>query len=133
MSVAEIARVRSSAEAAGITADEWSTFKDARHSAALAFYITLRQSLANEYRSGKFFELSPHALAGAAFLPGRRDRKIYMRLRDELLRLGLLERVRAAGFYSGVRMLPALYRFSPGAPKQSGNVVSLLARVRLKP
>jgi hypothetical protein len=125
MSIAEVAAMRSVADAFGITPDEWSAFKHAKRDAALAFYVELRGRLEDEYRLGLPFTLPAKELAAREFLLGRRDRKLYMRLRDELIRLGLIVRVAHPGFTAEGRRRAGLFLFNSSMTRETSNVVFL--------
>jgi hypothetical protein len=128
MSVTKVAEMRAIADEFSITPGQWEAFRDARHSAAIAFYVELRRALVDEYRTGAPFTLPAKDLAAQQFLPGRRDRKLYMKLRDELVRLGLIVRVAHAGFTADGRRSAGLFMFLPGQGHKSSNVVFLASR-----
>ena len=86
MSVTRIALIRERADELGISQLEWASFGHAKHSDAPAFYVELRRALAPEYEQRTVFKLPANELAAQQFLPGRRDRKHYLRLTDELIR-----------------------------------------------
>jgi hypothetical protein len=128
MSVAEVADLRAHGDALEVSPMEWVTFRRARHSGALAFYIELRRALRPEYEHGRPFHLQARKLAHAKFLPGRRDRKLYMRLVAELARLGLIECVKPAGFAADGRRVGALFMFASRRIERTDNIVFLAAR-----
>lgn len=111
MSVVELGRARASAEAVGITDKEWTVLRQARWAHALVFYVELRRTFAAEHDTRRCFHLPAHELATMPFLPGHRDRKLYLRLTQELVRLGLLERVTKAGFCADGNRTAAAYTF----------------------
>src|SRR5262249_36146013 len=98
MSVARAAAMRTAADEVGISEAELVLLRQAKLSDATAFYVELRRALRAEFDDGKPFMLPATKLARENFLPERRDRKLYLRLTHELVRLGLIERVKAAGF-----------------------------------
>ena len=124
--------MRSDADELGISESEFASLRQATLSDATAFYIELRRALGPEFNDGKPFQLPARKLASQKFLPGRRDRKIYMRLTDELIRLGLLERVRPTGFAADGRRAPALFMFTARTTARSDNVVFLTSRRRVR-
>ena len=125
MSVVELGRLRSSAEAIGISETEWVALRRARHPDALGFYLELRRALAVEYSERCLFHLPASQLAEQGFLPHRRDRKLYMRLIAELLRLGLVERVKKARFSAEGRRIAATFTFTRPAASPTNGVVFL--------
>jgi hypothetical protein len=125
MSVIELGYLHTSARTIGISDAEWAVFRNAKHSDALAFYLALRRSLTIEYETRRPFHLPARHLAAQAFLPQRRDRKLYMRLRDELIRLGLIECVRKAGFSAQGRRTAAAFMFTTALHSPSDTVVFL--------
>jgi hypothetical protein len=127
MSVAKVADLRAHGDALEISPTEWVTFRRARHSDALAFYIELRRALRPEYERAKPFHLPARKLAGDRFLPGRRDRKLYMNLTRELVRLGLIECVKGAGFAADGRRVGALFMFTSRRTEWADNIVFLAA------
>jgi hypothetical protein len=116
MSVIELCGLRSSAEAIGISGAEWATLRRAGHPDTLRFYLELRRALVHEYTDRQPFHLPARQLAAQAFIPHRRDRKLYLRLTAELLGLGLITRVRKAGFSPEGRRKPAAFMFTRPAP-----------------
>jgi hypothetical protein len=107
---------------------EWQAFERATMADALAFYVRLR-SLYGASGMAPFC-LPANELAASQLLPGRRDRKLYLRLTQELIQLGLIRRIRPAGFTSDhgrYRKLPAAFVFAmlPEPPSSATNVVSL--------
>ena len=96
MTVAEVARLRVFAADLGVEAEQLARLNKARHPAALAFYLELRRSLAAEYVERRPFSLPATILARRKFMPGRRDRKWYLRMTGELLGLGLIVRIEPA-------------------------------------
>jgi hypothetical protein len=106
---------------------EWRAACCAGRSDLLAFYVELRRALPEEYHTGAPFKLSPSHLATNRFLPGRQDRKFYTALRDDLTRVGLIQRVKGPHYDLEGRRVPALYCFSN--PRAS-NVIFLAARSR---
>lgn len=110
MNIAEVAALRERAGVLEISQAEWQAFDRARLSDALAFYLQLRSALRQEWTEQRPFSLPATKLAAEEFLPQRRDRKLYLRLTKELIRLGLIERVMVAGFSNG-RRTAALFMF----------------------
>jgi hypothetical protein len=125
MSVVEFGRFRSSAQAVGISEAEWAVLRRAGHPDVLCFYLELRRSLALEYAERRPFHLPARWLAEQGFLPHRRDRKLYMRLTAELLDVGLIERVKKAGFSADGHRLPATFMFTGRAAGPADGVVFL--------
>jgi hypothetical protein len=111
MSTTKVAHLRERAGVLEITKAEWQAFEDASRSDALAFYLQLRSALRLEHVEAKPFSLPATELAAEEFLPGRRDRKLYLLLTKELIRLGLIERVKPAGFAVDGRRVPAVFMF----------------------
>ena len=111
MSIVELARTRASAQAIGIAGKEWTILRQARWADTLVFYLELRRTFPAEYDTGTCFHLPARELAAAAFLSGHKDRKLYLRLTQELIRIGLLERVKKAGFTAQRRRTPAAFVF----------------------
>ena len=123
MTVAQIAHLRILAADLGIDADQSARLIKARHPAAFAFYVELRRSLAAEYAENRPFYLPATILAGQKFMPGRQDRKWYLRVTRELLELGLILRIERAA-----RRRPAKYVFvKRHLNSASNNVISLAA------
>ena len=58
---------------------EWKAFDAAKLADGLAFYLKLRSALPAEYAEQKLFSLPATTLAAEEFLPGHRDRKLYLR------------------------------------------------------
>ena len=130
MSIAKIAALRTAADELGISDAEWRSFRLAQHPDALAFYVELRRSLRLEYEEGKPFYLPANDLAAKEFLPSRCDRKLYMKLTNEVVRLGLIERVKVAEFTADGRRVPAQFMFSSHSIPRSDNLVFLAAHRR---
>jgi hypothetical protein len=130
MSIAEAAGLRAVADELGISETELASLRQAKLSDTTAFYLGLRCALCSEFDDGKPFHLPARKLASHSFLPGRRDRKLYMRLTNELVRLGLIERVEVAGFAADGRRVGALFMFTPRPTTRSGNIVFLAAHRR---
>jgi hypothetical protein len=128
MSIRKTAALRACADELGISEAEWQTCRAAKPPEALAFYVELRRALRAEYEGGVPFYLPANDLALRQFLPGRRDRKFYMKLIGELLKLTLLERVKAAGFGTDGRREPARFMFTTRSAQDAGNVVFLSTR-----
>jgi hypothetical protein len=133
MSIAQAAQIRAKAAALEISAAQWKAFDAARLSHALSFYVELRSALRREYEDGGLFHLPANELAAQEFLPGHHDRKLYLRLTRELVRLGLVERVRPAGFAAGGRRAAAAFRFRMTTTAAGSNVVVLAQHRRLYP
>jgi hypothetical protein len=127
MSIAKAAAMRSAADKLGISERELVSLRRAQLSDATAFYVELRSALRPEFDDGKPFHLPARKLASREFLPGRRDRKIYMRLTAELTRLGLIERVKIAGFATDGRRAGALFMFTARPTSRPDNIVFLAA------
>ena len=125
MSVAELSHMRSSAQAIGISEREWATLRQARLADTLRFFVELRRALFSEYESGTAFHLPSRELAAQAFLPGRTDHKLYLRLTQELIRLGLVVRIKPAGFSAEGRRTPASFLFTAGGDSKQRTVVFL--------
>jgi hypothetical protein len=124
---ARVAALRTTADELGISELEWRSFRSAQHSDALAFYVELRLALRDEYENGKPFYLPANQLAAQELLPGRHDRKHYLRLICELVRLNLIERVKVAGFTADGRREPAQFMFTSKAARRADNLVFLAA------
>lgn len=130
MSTAKIADLRTAADELGISDNEWRLFRLAHYPDALAFYVELRRSLRLEYEERRPFCLPAKDLAAKEFLAGRTDRKLYMKLTDEVMRLGLIERVKAAGFTDDGLRAPAQFMFTSHSIPHSDNLVFLAAHRR---
>lgn len=130
MSTANIAALRTAADELGISDSEWRVFRLANHADALAFYIELRRVHRLEYEEGRPFYLPANDLAAKELLAGRCDRKLYMKLTNEVVRLGLIERVKVAGFTADGRRVPAQFMFSSHSIPRSDNLVFLAAHRR---
>jgi len=130
MSAAKVAVMRTAADELGISESEWRSFRLAKHPDALPFYVELRRTLDFEYEEGKPFYLPANDLAAKEFLSGRRDRKLYMKLTNEIVRLGLIERVKDAGFTADGRRAPAQFMFTSRSIPRSDNLVFLAAHRR---
>lgn len=129
MGTAKVAYLRQRGDALQITRSEWQAFEDAKLADALTFYIQLRAALTLQYVDCIPFSLPATKLAEDEFLPGRRDRKLYLRLTMELMRLGVIEKVRPAGFAPGGRRAAALFMFTKrhasGAQAAVGKIIFL--------
>jgi hypothetical protein len=130
MSVTRIALIRERADELGISQLEWASFSHAKHSDAPAFYVELRRALAQEYEQRTVFKLPANELAAQQFLPGRRNRKHYLRLTDELIRLGLIARVKKSGFAADGRRTAALFMFKTLGADTVSSVVFLADHLR---
>jgi hypothetical protein len=120
--------MRTAADEVGISEAELVLLRQAKLSDATAFYVELRRALRAEFDDGKPFMLPATKLARENFLPERRDRKLYLRLTHELVRLGLIERVKAAGFAADGGRVGALFMFTARTTARSDNVVFLASR-----
>jgi hypothetical protein len=125
MNVIEFGRLQSSAKSIGISHAEWAALRLAAHPETLRFYLELRRSLASEYADRRPFQLPARQLAEGVFLPNRRDRKLYMRLTAELVKIGLIERAQKPGFSVEGRRTPATFMFSWPQARPGGAVVFL--------
>ena len=125
MNVIELGRLRSSTGAVGISDADWAALRRTGHPDALRFYLELRRTLAFEYADRRPFHLPARQLAEQGFLPHRRDRKLYLRLTAELLNLGVIERVKKAGFSTEGFRMPATYMFTSPAAGAADGVVFL--------
>ena len=130
MSIAKIAALRTAADGLGISETEWRLFRLAKCPDALPFYIELRRALRLEYEEGRPFYLPANDLAAKELLTGRCDRKLYIKLTNEVVRLGLIERVKVAGFTADGRRVPAQFMFSSHSIPRSDNLVFLAAHRR---
>lgn len=124
MSVTKVAALRTIWQA------EWLAFRPAGHPHALSFYLTLRRSREGEYEKGRPFYLPANQMAAQGLLEGHRDRKLYLRLTSELVRIGLIERVKEAAFTHDGRRKPAQFMFTSRPTQRSDNLVFLAARRR---
>jgi hypothetical protein len=129
MTIAEIAQLRSLAADFSIEADQSARLIKARHRGAFAFYVELRRSFTDEYPENRPFSLPATILARQSFVPGRRDRKWYLRMTKELLRLDLILRIERAA-----NRRPAKYVFvKHRVNEESNNVISFTAhRLRIE-
>jgi hypothetical protein len=127
MSVVELGGACASAQAIGLTGKEWALLRHARWADTLGFYLELRRTFPAEYDTGSCFHLPARELAAAAFLPGHKDRKLYLRLTQELIRIGLLERVKRAGFQADRRRAPAAFLFKRESVSSTPNTVLFLS------
>ena len=106
-----------------LTVAEWGALRRARHSDIRVFYVELRRALVPEYRTRLPFTLPCRELAERTFLPGRRDRKLYARLWDEMIRVGLIHAVAPSTLNGQGKRAPAIFVF--GASNQKCQVVNL--------
>jgi hypothetical protein len=111
MSAVKVALLRERGRRLEISKAEWQAFDNAKLADALAFYLQLRGALRSEYAEARPFNLPATKLAAEEFLPGHRDRKLYLRLTSELARLDLIERVKAAGFAADGQRVAAAFMF----------------------
>ena len=123
MSVHAAAALRSSAEESGVTDFEWATLAKARCSDTRVFYIEMRRSLDEQYQAGVPFTLPANDLAAAEFLPGRKDRKLYLKMTRELVDLGLVVVMKNSGYTADGRRHARWYMFK--REKTPNNVVFL--------
>lgn len=121
-----IATLRALADDAGVTDGEWANFRMACHPEARAFYVSLRKALSLEFAQGRPFYLPSREMAERQFITGRRDRKFYLQMTNELKRLGLIERVKGASFAEDGSRSPALWMFT-NRIKRPDNLVFLAA------
>jgi hypothetical protein len=128
------ARVSGDAATFAITEAERKLFRFVDHPEALNFYIALRSALALEHAAGAAFYLPADVLAQRQFFPGRIDRKFYLKMTRELIRLALIERVKPSHFDENGKRRPAVYMFADRPQARADNVVYLTpCRTRLKP
>ena len=123
MSVHAAAALRASADQSGVSDFEWALLAHARCADTRVFYIEMRRSLDDEYRTGALFTLPANDLATAEFLPGRKDRKLYMKMTRELVELGLVVVTKNVGYTADGRRHARWFMFR--REKMPNNVVFL--------
>jgi hypothetical protein len=129
MTVARAAEIFAKADALGLDVSQRHVFRSAQHDKAFAFYLALRSALADEFVSGRPFFLPAVDLANEGFLRGHHDRKLYMKLTHELMRLGVVMKIAPSQFTCDGKRIPARYIFAKRAGRSDEcEVISLDAR-----
>jgi hypothetical protein len=112
MSVIDASDLRAYGREVGICRTEELLFLATRKAKTLAFYTRLRHAMRGEYDDDEPFYMCADDLAQERLLPGHDDRKLYLRLIAELLRLGVIIKIANEGFDYDRRRVPATYKFT---------------------